>query len=73
MKFSKKDKEVLYAKASDFFVDIAKLVFAGAVLSGILKEDVSIWWLVACGSITVVLALVLAYYLFKLSRINRNK
>ena len=63
----------MYAKASDFFVDIAKLVFAGAVLSGILKEDVGIWWLVACGTVTVVLTLMIAYYLFQLSRINKNK
>ena len=73
MKFNKKDKEIFFAKASDFFVDIAKLVFAGAVLSGILKEDVGLWWLVACGIITVALSLMIAYYLFQLSRINKNK
>lgn len=72
-KLNRKDKELLYAKASDFFVDIAKLVFAGAILSGILKEDVGLWWLVLCGTVTVVLALLLAYYLFQLSRINKNK
>lgn len=72
-KLTLKDKELLYAKASDFFVDIAKLVFAGAILAGIMKEDVGLWWLVGFGTVTVVLALMLAYYLFQLSRINKRK
>ena len=72
-KMTTKDKKALFAKASDFFIDIAKLVFAGAVLAGILKEDIGIWWLVGIGSATVFLALLLAYYLFQLSRFNKNK
>ena len=70
---NRKDREVFYAKISDFFIDIAKLVFAGAILSGILKEDVGIWWLVACGLVTVMLALSMAYYMFQLSRIQKSK
>ena len=70
---NRKDKDVLYEKASEFFVDMAKLVFAGAVLSGILKEDVGLMWLVICGVATVALSLLLAYYLFQLSRIYKNK
>ena len=72
-KLSRKDRQELFAQANKFFVDMAKLVFAGAVLSGILKEDVGLMWLVICGVATVALSLILAYYLFQLSRIYKNK
>lgn len=37
---SKKDRQELFAQANLFFVDIAKLVFAGVILACILKQDV---------------------------------
>ena len=40
MKLKKEDKLELYKEESKFFVDVAKLVFAGVILAGILKEDV---------------------------------
>lgn len=37
---SRKDRQELFAQANLFFVDTAKLVFAGVVLACILKQDV---------------------------------
>ena len=67
-KLTKKEKQELYAHTSKFFVDIAKLVFAGVILAGILKEDVNTLWLLTCGTLVVILSLVMAYNTFKLSK-----
>ena len=53
---------------SRFFVDIAKLVFAGVILAGILKEDVDTLWLLAGGSAVVLIALLIAYNTFIMSK-----
>ena len=42
-----------YGDISKFFLDIAKLVLAGVILAGILKEDVSVLWLLGGGSLTM--------------------
>lgn len=65
---TRKDRQELYAHASKFFVDIAKLVFAGVILAGILKEDVGIGWLIGCGGTVVLAALFVAYQMFKNSK-----
>ena len=36
-KLTKKDRQELFAIANKFCIDIAKLVFAGVILAGILK------------------------------------
>ena len=41
MKLKKEDKLELYKEESKFFVDVAKLVFAGTILLGIMKEDIN--------------------------------
>ena len=68
MKLKKEDKLELYKEESKFFVGVAKLVFAGTILSGIMKENINFWWL-TCGSLIAVFGLLLAaYYMFKLSK-----
>ncbi len=68
MKLSKKDRKELYGHASKFFVDIAKLVFAGVILADILKQDVEFWWMLVGGLAAVCGLLSLAYYLFIISK-----
>ena len=56
-----------YGDISKFFLDIAKLVFAGVILAGILKEDVSVLWLLGGGSLTMAVAFFDYYHYFMLS------
>ena len=41
-KLTRNARKEFYGEISKFFIDIAKLVFAGVILAGILKEDVSV-------------------------------
>ena len=65
---SKKDKRELYGHASKFFVDIAKLVFAGIILADILKQDVDFWWMLLGGFVVVGMLLLLAFNMYKMSK-----
>ena len=67
---TRKDKQELYARMSKYFEDLSKLIFAGAVLSSILKEDISVWWLVGCGTVAASIMLFLAYRAYLKSRIS---
>ena len=69
-KMTRKDKQELYARASKYFEDISKLIFAGAVLSSIMKEDIGLWWLVGCGTGASIVMLLLAYRAYIKSRIS---
>ncbi len=66
---SRKAQKALYKEASKFFVDVAKLVFAGVILSGIMKEDIDLIWLVGVGLLSTVLSLLAGYKMFKLGNI----
>lgn len=58
-----------YGEVSKFFLDIAKLVFAGVILlAGILKEDVSVLWLLTGGALSMTVAFWGYYYYFRLSK-----
>ena len=67
-KLTKKDIRDLNERLSKFFERIAELVFAGIILSGIIKEDVGILWLVLGGGISIVLLLIGSFMAFKNSR-----
>ena len=60
-KLTKKDRQELYERMSKYLEDVSKLIFAGAVLSSIMKEDISMWWLIGCGTFVSLLALYGAY------------
>ena len=49
MKLTRKNKQDLYDRVSKYLEDISMLIFAGVVLSSIMKEDVGTWWLVGLG------------------------
>ena len=61
-------RKEFYGEVSKFFIDIAKLVFAGVILAGILKEEVSILWLLSCGLVAVLFCLWLSYRYFRASK-----
>ena len=69
-KLTRKDKQELYSRTSKYFEDISKLIFAGAVLSSIMKEDISVWWLIGCGSLSAAIMLFLSYRAYLKSRIS---
>lgn len=67
-KLSRKDRQELYSQASKFFVDIAKLVFAGIILADILRQDVDFWWMLSGGFVVLAVLLALAYNMFRMSK-----
>ncbi len=44
-------KRAFYLKVSDFLLDLAKLVFGGIILTGIIDLDLNKVWLFSVGSI----------------------
>ena len=69
-KLTRKDCQELYSIASKYFEDVSKLIFAGAVLSSIMKEDISMWWIVGCGTLASLVMLMIAYRTYLKSRIS---
>ena len=67
-KLARKDKQELYVRISKYLEDISKLIFAGAVLSSIMKESISMWWIIGCGTCVSLLALYGAYKAYVKSR-----
>ncbi|MBR1767730.1 MAG: ABC transporter permease [Prevotella sp.] len=65
---TRKERQELFAQANRFFVDIAKLVFAGVILAGILKQDVDFWLLISGGVIVMMIMLYAAYLMFRNSK-----
>ena len=65
---TRKERQELFAQANKFFVDIAKLVFGGVILAGILKQDVDFWMLIAGGTIVMAIMLYAAYLMFRNSK-----
>jgi hypothetical protein len=61
---SRANKRKVYLKASDFFLDLAKLVFGGIILTGIVGMDVNKAWLFIVGGIVVVLLALWGYIMF---------
>ena len=69
-KLTKEDIKELNSRASRFFEKIAELVFAGVILSGILKEDIGLLWLILGGAISVSILLLASYKTFRNSKIK---
>jgi hypothetical protein len=61
---SRANKRKVYLKASDFFLDLTKLVFGGIILTGIVGMDVNKAWLFIVGGIVVVLLALWGYIMF---------
>ena len=62
-RLSNDSRRKVFLKASDFFLDLAKLVFAGIILTGIVDLDVNKVALFIIGSVVTVLLASLGYLL----------
>jgi len=61
---SKANRRKVYLKASDFMLDIAKLVFAGIILTGIMDSQVDDVLLFTLGGIVTFILCGLGYVFF---------
>ena len=71
-KIDRKTKSDIYDKFSDFALDLAKLIFAGVILAGIMGMDVHIGILFFVGSLSVII-LTLTAYIFIILKHNTKK
>lgn len=55
-------------KGGDFLLDIAKLVFGGVILAGVVAEDVNKVLLYIIGSVLFILCAGFAFILYKISK-----
>ena len=55
----------LKEKAGDFMLDLAKLVFGGVLLAGIVAEDIDRFWLYTMGCIAFASCCITAAIIFK--------
>lgn len=55
-------------KAGDFMLDIAKLIFGGVILAGIVSDNINRFWLYIIGAIVFVACCVFAFMFFKISK-----
>ena len=69
---TKKDRYELYTRISKYFEDISKLVFAGVVLTSIMKEEINFWWLLGSGGLVVIVTAYIAYKTYAKSRNYKN-
>lgn len=58
-------------KAGDFLLDIAKLVFGGVILAGIMAESLNKVWLYSVGVVIFIVCLVFAFMLYKIAKENK--
>lgn len=60
-------------KAGDFILDIAKLVFAGVILAGVVTEDIDKAWLYTAGSVVFGVCVALAFTVYRINNNNEGK
>ena len=58
----------LALEAGKFCLDVAKLVFAGVILAGIMQEDADTTLLYVTGIVVVVFFVIFGFYLIKKSK-----
>lgn len=68
-KLTKKERQELYGRISKYLEDVSKLILAGVVLSSIMKEDISTWWLVGSGLLVGLVFLYAAYKAYIKSKV----
>jgi len=61
-------RETLALEGGKFCLDVAKLVFAGVILAGIMKEDANTTILYSIGVVVVMFFVVFGFYLIKQSK-----
>lgn len=68
----KNDNDTLAFEGGKFCLDVAKLVFAGVILAGIMKEEANTLLLYSTGVVVVVFFVVFGFYLIRKSKDNRR-
>ena len=53
IELARQRQKILYMKYGDFLIDLAKLVFAGIILTGIIDMDLDKIWLFTVGVVVV--------------------
>lgn len=61
---SKANRRKVYLKASDFLLDMAKLVFAGIILTGLVNLDVDKIYLFVFGILLTIVLSLWGYLMF---------
>ncbi len=65
----KESKITILAETGKFLIDIAKLVFGGVILAGIMRfEDINSWLLFSIGSMTVLICFIAGLLLMAASK-----
>ena len=64
--------DTLALEGGKFCLDVAKLVFAGVILAGIMKEDADAIILYSTGVVVVVFFVVFGFYLIRKSKNGRR-
>ncbi len=54
-------------------MDIAKLVFGGVILAGIMAESLNKVWLYSVGVVIFIVCLVFAFMLYKIAKENKKE
>ena len=69
----KERKETVLSETGKFLIDIAKLVFGGVILAGIMKyENINPWLLFSIGGIDVLICFLTGLLLTVLSKRKEN-
>ena len=69
----KERKETVLSETGKFLIDIAKLVFGGVILAGIMKyENINTWLLFSIGGIVVLICFLTGLLLTVLSKRKEN-
>ena len=70
----KESKEAILSETARFLIDIAKLVFGGVILAGIMKYDnINPWLLFSIGGIVVLVCFLSGVILTALSKREEGK
>ena len=70
----KESKEAILSETGRFLIDIAKLVFGGVILAGIMKYDnINPWLLFSIGGIVVLVCFLSGVILTALSKREEEK
>lgn len=54
-------------KLRDFLLDMAKLVFGGVILAGIMESDVNLYWLFGIGGVITIWMIITGFIVLRLS------
>ncbi len=72
IRIDRKTESDIYDKFSDFSLDLAKLVFGGVILAGIMGMDVNTNYLFIIGGLSIIILTLLGYIFIVLKHNTRK-